>query len=108
MRSHPLQHRAPAAVLSAIVIVLTFGVGVAQAAVVHGRGAPRGPAIVSHGPTSAGVIVLTVAILALVAGLVVWAVVSGRRESAAATAGEPARLPGGQSETESEEARRAA
>ncbi len=109
MRSHPLKQTMPAALLSAAVIVFTFGVAAAQATpLIRGRGAPRGSALVSHGPTSVGVIILTLVILALVVGLLIWAVVSGRRESAATTAEEPARLPGTQAETESEQARKAA
>ncbi len=107
MRSHPLKHMVPVGFLSAVAIMLTFGVAAAQAALIRGRGAVRGPAIVSHGPTSVGVVVLTSVILALVVALLIWAVVSGRRESAAA-AGEPRRLPGRQSETEEERERKAA
>ena len=111
MRSHLLKHSVPAAVLSAVGVVLTLGVSAAQAAVIRGRGAPRGAALVGHGGTSAGVAILSSVILAFVVGLVVWVVVASRRaaqQSTAVSAGEPARLPDAGDTTESEQARRAA
>ncbi len=102
----------PATLLSAVAFVLTLGVSVAQAAFIRGRGAPRGAALTSHGGTSTGVIILTSVVLALVVGLVIYAVVASQRDRrerlAAAPAGDPARLPGAGDGAESEEARRAA
>jgi hypothetical protein len=112
MRSHLLKHTMPAALLSAVAIVLTLGVSAAQAALVRGRGAPRGAALTSHGGTSVGVIILSSVILALVVGLVIYAVVVSRRDRrervVAVPAGEPARLPGAGDSAESERARKAA
>ena len=117
MSSPRLKHMVPAALLCAVVIVLTFGATVAQAALVRGRGVSQGPLPALHTGTNAGIVIVTIALLAFVTALVVSAVVGGRRadrrESAVASAanrqtGEPERLPGAQTETESEQARKAA
>lgn len=112
MTPHLLKHSVPAALLVAVGVVFTFGVSVAQAALIRGRGAPRGAALSHGGSTSVGVIILTSAVLALVVGLTIYAIAVGRRDRrerlAAAPAGEAVRLPGADDEAESERARRAA
>jgi len=117
MSSPRLKHMVPAALLSAVVIVLTFGATAAQAALVRGRGVPHGPAPALHAGTNVGIVIVTVALLSFVAALVVSAVVTGRREDRRTSAadsgagrqtGEPTRLPAAQAETESEQARKAA
>jgi hypothetical protein len=91
MRPHLLKHMVPAALLSAVVVVLTLGVSAAQAAVIHGRGVLP----LSHGGTSVGLVIVSIAIPAIVIGGIVYIVVAYRRQpTPAVSVGEPARLLG--------------
>ncbi len=115
MSSPRLKHMVPAALLCAVVIVLTVGATVAQAALVRGRGVSQGPPAALHTGTNVGIVIVSIALLAFVAALVVSAVVGGRRADGAsrpprrrrpaAAAGAAARCA---DETESEQARKAA
>jgi hypothetical protein len=97
----------PAALLSAVVIVLTVGVSAAQAALIRGRGAPAGALPTGHGGTSVGLAITAVAIVAVAAAGIVYAIVADRRQpTPAEAAGEPTRLADNRREAEQE--RRAA
>jgi hypothetical protein len=101
--SHPLKHMVPAALFSAVVIVLTVGVSAAQAALIRGRGAPAGTLPTGHGGTSVGLVITAVAIVAVIAAGIVYAIVVDRRElTPAGAAGEPTR------QREAEQERKAA
>lgn len=106
--SHLLKHVVPAALLSAVVVVLTLGVAVAQAApLVRGRGMPRGTLPAGHGGTSIGLVIAGVVLVAIAVGGAVYAIVADRRLlTPAVTASEPTSLPSDR--TESEQKRKAA
>ena len=103
MSSHPLKHMVPAALLSAVVIVLMVGVSAAQAALIRGRGAPAGTLPTGHGGTSVGLVITAVAIVAVIAAGIVYAIVADRRELTPAEAvAEPTRLADSKREAEQE------
>ena len=103
MSSHPLKHMVPAALFSAVVIALTVGVSAAQAALIRGRGAPAGTLPTGHGGTSVGLVITAVAIVAVIAAGIVYAIVVDRRElTPAGAAGEPTRLAENKREAEQE------
>jgi hypothetical protein len=108
--SHLLRRFVPAAALSALVVTLTMGVSAAQAAVViRGRGMPRGALAVGHGGSNIGVVIIGIAVLALVVGGAIYAIVTDRRlvtATPAVAAAEPAPLLS--VTTEAEKKRRAA
>ena len=108
MSSHLLGRLVPAALLSAVVVVLTLGVSAAQAAIViRGHGMPRGALPVGHGGTSIGLVIVGIVVLAIVIGGTVYAIVTDRRLVTAATAAvEPTQLPSVR--TEPEQKRKAA
>ena len=112
MSFRPLRQVMLVALLSALAFLLSIGVSTAQAAMARGPGAPRGAALVDHGPRSAGVVALALVIVAIGAGLVAYALVVGgrvgREERGRATAVEPALVPDEQDSSETEETRRAA
>jgi chromate transport protein ChrA len=85
--SSPLVKRvAPAALLSAVVLVLSSGVALAQAAVPGGREAGVVVPIAVHTATNVALVIAAVAILAVVIGGVVYAVVAGGRQPDTASA----------------------
>jgi hypothetical protein len=93
----------PAALFSAVVLVLTVGVSAAQAALIRGRGAPAGTLPTGHGGTSVGIVITTVAIVAVVAAGIIYAIVADRRElTPVEAAGEPTRLADNRREAEQE------
>jgi hypothetical protein len=93
----------PAALFSAVVIALTVGVSAAQAALVRGRGAPAGRLPTGHGGTSVGLVITAVAIVAVIAAGIVYAIVADRRQlTPAGAAGEPTRLAENKREAEQE------
>jgi hypothetical protein len=103
MSSHPLRHMAPALPVSAVAVVLTLGVDIAQAAVTSGRDSGIGVPAAGTGATNVGFAVAGVVVLALVLGGLVYAVVADRRQlSPASTAAEPTRLPTDRNQEEQE------
>jgi hypothetical protein len=98
----------PAALLSAVAVVLTLGVTAAQAAiVVRGRGVSAGPVSLGHAGTSVGLVIVGVVVLAIVVAGAVYAIASDRRlVTPAAAALEPTPLPS--AKTEPEQRRKAA
>jgi hypothetical protein len=107
--SHLLKRMVPAAFLSAVVVVLAFGVSVAQAALIRGRGAPAGSLPSGHGGTSVWLAVTAAAILAVIVGGIVYAIRADSRQVASVAAeGEPTRLPEREGESEAQQERRAA
>jgi len=99
--SHLLKRMVPAALLSAVVIVLTVGVSAAQAALIRGRGAPAGTLPTGHGGTGIGLVIAGVAILAVIIAGIVYAIVADRQPAVPVEAvTEPTRLPGGSKEDE--------
>ena len=103
MSSHPLKHMVPAALFSAVVIVLTVGVSAAQAALIRGRGAPAGTLPTGHGGASVWLVITAGVIVAVVAAGIVFAIVADRRQlTPAGAAGEPTRLVDNKREAEQE------
>lgn len=87
MRFHMPTYMASAALVSGIVVALTWSVSAAQAA------GSRGASPAGFGTTTVAVAIFMSAALALVIGGVVHAVLIDRRELALVPAVEPARLP---------------
>jgi hypothetical protein len=103
MSSHLLKHVVPSVFVSAVVVVLTLGVAIAQAAVPAGRGARINVPAAGHGATNVGFVIASVVILALALGGILYAVLADRRQlSPASAAGEPTRLPSDSSDAEHE------
>jgi len=93
----------PAVLFSAVVVVLTVGVSVAQAALVRGRGAPAGTLPTGHGGASVGLVITGVTIVAVIAAGIVYAIVADRRQlTPTGAAGEPTRLADNTREAEQE------
>ena len=106
MSSHLPKLVLPAALLSAVAVVLTLGVAAAQAAiVVRGRGVSATPVSLGHSGTNVGVVVAGVVALAIVVGGIFYVVLTDRRLVTPATAAaQPTPLPS----IESEQKRKAA
>jgi len=103
VRSHQLKLMVSAALVLAGLFVLTTGVAAAQAAPIRGRGAPYRALATGHGGTGLGFALVSVAVVAIIAGAVSYAVAADRRPSTSrAAAGEPAPLreDGGEEEQE--------
>jgi hypothetical protein len=101
VNSHLLKLLAPAALLSAVVVALTVGVSLAQAATTSGRNAGFNVPAASHSGTNVGLAVLGFAILAVIIGGIAYAVYADRRElTSAIPAVEPSKLSGERSEAD--------
>ena len=109
MRLNLLKYTVPAALVSAVVVALTLGVSVAQAAAVRVPDGNSAGALPTNQPiTGVWLIASITAIVALSLGGLVYAVIADRhrRELApAALVGELVRLPG---QTKPEQERKAA
>jgi chromate transport protein ChrA len=96
-----LKHVVPAALVSAVMLVLSSGVALAQAAVPGGREAGVSVPTAVHTGTNVALVIAAVVILAVVVGGVVYAIVAaGRQLDSASAAVGPTQLSADRSEAE--------
>jgi ABC-type multidrug transport system permease subunit len=104
VRSHKLKFTVPAALVLAGLFVLTLGLAAAQAApLIRGRYATHRALATSSGGVSVGFALVSAASVAVVAGVIYYAVAADRRPIApTAAATEPATLRADKSKDEQE------